>query len=183
MNWYEFNPPPAWQWVGIGVTCAGTVLGVVGLYLAYAAAKDAKHAATSAEKTAEAARVAAVAARAAAEEFAAVYELQAIQDDLSELAAFCSSTPADLSNVARNSARLAARLGVAAASLRGDTRDSVERASRTLHDVSPEVANPRTQNVTKMHRIASTVAEVQATVTVAQRTLRASASTGPKHVE
>ena len=166
------DPGPLWQWVGIVVTCVGTLLGLVGLWFAYAAARDAKVAAESAEETAGAAKAAAERARSAAEEFAAVYELQAIQDDLSDLAGLCSTDPPDLAAIARSAARLATRLGVAAATLREPTRGPVIQRSAELLDVPTEIANPKTVRATKLHRVTKTVAAAQNTVTAAQRHLR-----------
>ena len=172
MNWYQLDPPPEFQWVGIGVTCAGTVAGLAGLGWAIAESIRARRAAQNAKTTAEAAEAAANRARSAAESLGAVYELQAVQDDLADLSALCSTEPADFAAIARSAARLGPRLGVAAASLDGRLRDNVSQASLDLLEIPPETANPQTKSETKLHRISSKITGVQGTLTVAQQALR-----------
>ena len=175
------DPGPVAQWVGIVVTCAGTFAGLIGLWFAYAAARDAKTAAERAGRTAGAAKVAADRARSAAEEFAAVYELQTIQDDLADLSSLCSTEPPDLAAIARAAARLSTRLGVAAATFGGATRDSVAQAALELLDIPPETANPKTKIETKLYRASGTIASVQAAVTAAQRLLRQTPNVDPNN--
>ena len=148
------DPGPWAQWVGIVVTCLGTILS----FAAYLAAKGAGAAARD--------------AKTAAERSAAVSELRSVQEDLTLLASACAAKGADLSAVATAATKIAARLGVAAASLRDVDQDAIRRAANQLREVSPATLVDGPSKAEKAYRVAQTVSAVQATVTDAQHTAR-----------
>ena len=148
------DPGPWAQWAGIIITCLGTGLSIWAALAAQAATTAAKG------------------AKEAAERFAGIYELQAIQDDLVELIALCNQPAADLAAIAKLAAKLGPRMNVAAGPQTGETRDRIMQAARTLQEIVPASLEPDTPKAQKVLRISEAVSQTQFTLSDAQRLLR-----------
>ena len=164
------NPGPLWQWVGIVVTCAGTLFGLVGLYLAYTAARDAERAAKGAEGAARAAGLAADRARQAAERRTAAFSLTEVEVEAAEVVAVCDT--GDLDSLRRALTRLATHLnGVADLLAAGDADDLIEEAEKLRLAVASSTGS-RKADSTLRRDLASTVVTAQGTMASVRRTLR-----------
>ena len=171
------DPGPWAQWVGIGVTCAGTLFGLIGLWLAYEAARDAERAAKRAEEAAKAAGLAADGARQATERRTAAFSLTEVEVEAAEVMAVCDTGDSD--SLRRALTRLATHVnGVADLLTAGEADDLIKEAEKLRLAVASSTGS-RKADSTLRRDFASTVVSAQGTMAGVRRIIRQDPSLNP----